>query len=282
MQSVIDYLENETTKQTIIRMIGENLHLYQGINTEEKIQSLTGSLYNYLVMECVQNNQYISLSKQTIDALNALYRKLVLHLRRIPADDDVSLVEHIVAQHRVQLIAILRNNTYNKRQEQLFIPCAEYTGLFQYQLLHLDECVLKQPLLDVGCGRKHQLLSYLKEKGFSDLFGIDQYQSDETGILCSNWFEYHFLPSSWGTILAHMSFSNHFRRSLITGGPEDGLYRRKYQEILDSLFVGGCFIYTPAIKTVEATLDASKYSITCFVNLEDRNLDTVCIRKIRE
>ncbi|MDD3929482.1 MAG: hypothetical protein PHY87_06780, partial [Sphaerochaeta sp.] len=181
MQSVIDYLENETTKQTIIRMIGENLHLYQGINTEEKIQSLTGSLYNYLVMECVQNNQYISLSKQTIDALNALYRKLVLHLRRIPADDDVSLVEHIVAQHRVQLIAILRNNTYNKRQEQLFIPCAEYTGLFQYQLLHLDECVLKQPLLDVGCGRKHQLLSYLKEKGFSDLFGIDQYQSDETG-----------------------------------------------------------------------------------------------------
>jgi len=282
MQSVIDYLENETTKQTIIRMIGENLHLYQGINTEEKIQSLTGSLYNYLVMECVQNNQYISLSKQTIDALNALYRKLVLHLRRIPADDDVSLVEHIVAQHRVQLIAILRNNTYNKRQEQLFIPCAEYTGLFQYQLLHLDECVLKQPLLDVGCGRKHQLLSYLKEKGFSDLFGIDQYQSDETGILCSNWFEYHFLPPSWGTILAHMSFSNHFRRSLITGGPEDGLYRRKYQEILDSLFVGGCFIYTPAIKTVEATLDASKYSITYFVNLEDRNLDTVCIRKIHE
>ena len=282
MQSVIDYLKNEVTKQTIIRMIGENLHLYQGINTEEKIQSLTGSLYNYLVMECVQNNQYISLSKQTIEALNALYRKLVLHLRRITAAADVSLVEHVVAQHRVQLIEILRSNTYNKQEEQLFIPCAEYTGLFQYQLLHLDEGVLKQPILDVGCGRKHQLLSYLMEKGYSDLYGLDQYQSDETGILCGNWFEYHFLPSSWGTILAHMSFSNHFRRSLITGEPEGGLYRRKYQEILDSLAVGGCFIYTPAIKTVEATLDASKYSITYFVNLEDRNLDTVCIRKIRE
>ena len=57
MKSIIGYLENEETKRRIIKVIREKLYIYQCINTEENIQSLNGSLYNYLVMECVQNNK---------------------------------------------------------------------------------------------------------------------------------------------------------------------------------------------------------------------------------
>ncbi|WP_320128784.1 hypothetical protein [uncultured Sphaerochaeta sp.] len=58
------------------------------------------------------------------------------------------------------------------------------------------------------------------------------------------------------------------------------LYTEKYQEILNSLFQGGCFIYSPSVKTIEQALDGASYSVTYFPNLDDRNLDTVCIRKI--
>ncbi len=281
MKSIIKYLENEETKKNILRILQENLSLYQGINTEEKIQSLTGSLYNYLVMECVQNNQYISLSKATIDALNTLYRNLILRLRGIAVGGNSSQhdLEGIVQHHRMNLISVLQCNTYNKNQEQLFIPCAEYSGSFQFHLLHLGDSLLKQPILDVGCGKKHQLLTYLKKKGYEDLFGIDQYLGDGHRVLCDNWLEYNFLPSTWGTVIAHMSFSNHLRRSLINQDSDRMLYVEKYRELLDSLLCGGCFIYSPSVRTVEKDIDPERYSVTYFSNLEDRDLDTVWIRR---
>ncbi|MFA7129056.1 MAG: hypothetical protein WC136_07810 [Sphaerochaeta sp.] len=281
MKSVITYLEDEATKETIMHLIEDNLYLYQGINTEDKIQGMTGSLYNYLVMECVQNNQYVSLSKDTIEELNTIYRDLILSLRGIAVGYKTSpcVLESVVQNHRAKLICALQSNTYTKHQEQLFIPCAEYSGSFQFHLLHLDDRELKQPIIDVGCGKKHQLLTYLREKGCTDLYGIDQYLSDEPGIVCGNWFDYQFLPSTWGTIVAHMSFSNHFRRSIINQDPDRMLFERKYQEMLDSLLVGGIFIYSPSVKVIEESLDLDRYSVTYFPNLEDRNLDTVCIVK---
>jgi len=39
MKSIITYLENEETKKNILSILQENLSLYQGINTEGKIQS---------------------------------------------------------------------------------------------------------------------------------------------------------------------------------------------------------------------------------------------------
>ena len=281
MNSIITYLMNEETKKNILHILQENLFLYQGINTEEKIQSLTGSLYNYLVMECVQNNQYISLSKDTINALNTLYRDLIVRLRGISIGGKASQhdLESIVHHHRMKLISVLQCNAYNKDQEQLFFPCAEYSGSFQFNLLHLGDNEIKQPILDVGCGKKHQLLTYLQKKGYDDLYGIDQYHNNGHRIFCDNWLEYQFLPSTWGTIIAHMSFSNHFRRSLINQDSDTQLYTKKYLELLDSLLCGGCFVYSPSVRPVEKELDTEKYSVTYFPNLEDRNLDTVCIRK---
>ena len=282
MKSIIAYLEDNETRKNIIHLIQENLYLYQGINTEEKIQSLTGSLYNYLVMECVQDNQYVSLSKNTIYALNTVYREFVLHLREIEVRSNIlqNDLENIVQDHRVKLITVLKKNTYNKNQEHLFIPCAEYSGDFQFNLLHLHDRVMKQPILDLGCGKKHELFSYLEEKGYGDLYGIDQYYSNEHRILCGNWFDYHFLPSTWGTVIAHMSFSNHFRRSIINQDPDRKLYTKKYLEILYSLLVGGCFIYSPAVRNIEETLDSQRFSIEYFPNLEDRNLDSVSIKRV--
>lgn len=282
MNNIIAYLNDEETKKTIMHIIWENLSLYQGINTEEKIQSLTGSLYNYFVLECVQNNQYVSLSNDSINTINGIYRDLIQNLGSIAvrSSDSMDNLGIVVQNHREKLIATLQCNTYADNQEQIFIPCSEYSGSFQFQLLRLGVIAMKDPILDVGCGKKHQLLTFLEEKGHEHLYGIDQYVSDDKRILCCNWFDYHFLPATWGTVIAHMSFSNHFRRSIINQDPALALYTYKYQEILGSLLPGGCFIYSPSVKTIERDLDATSYAVTYFSNLEDSNLDTVCIRKM--
>ncbi|NCC65291.1 MAG: hypothetical protein EOM15_11610 [Spirochaetia bacterium] len=281
MKSIIAYLESEETKKSILKILQENLPLYQNFNTEDKIQNLTGSLYNYLVKECVQNNQYVSLSKETTDAINSIYRDLVLQLHNLVLEGKASQqsLEKVVQLHRENLISVLQHNSYNKNDGQVTIPCSEYSGSFQYTLLHLEDIVLKEPILDVGCGKQHQLLTYLQEKGYTELNGLDQYHSDEPCILCGNWLEFQFKPASWGTIIAHMSFSNHFRRSLMNQDSEIVLYMDTYHHLLDSLICGGCFIYSPAVKDIERALDPKRYCVTYFPNSEDRTLDTVCVQK---
>ncbi|MDC7246084.1 MAG: hypothetical protein PQJ47_09280 [Sphaerochaetaceae bacterium] len=281
MRSIITYLEDKKTKGNIIQIIRENLSLYRMIRTEEKIHSIAGLLYDHLVMECVHSNQYISLSQKTMKEIENVYRNLILNLRHYAMQGSIAEgdLEQIVTKHRKNLIQTLQNNVNNRDQNQICSHCAEYTGSFQFSLLHLEGKMLRPPILDLGCGRRHQLITFLRSRGYDKLYGIDQYKGNDQNILCGNWLEYYFRPSSWGTIIAHMSFSNHFRRSLIAQDPVKGLYERKYHEILDSLSFGGSFIYTPALRIMEKHLDKTRFSITYHPNCDDRNLDTVCIQK---
>jgi len=280
MDNIINYLSDEKTKHDIIKTIQDNLYLYQGINTEEKIQSLSGSLYNYFATECVHNNQYASLSNATINKINLIYRDLILSLRNLSLQNNsVNNLEPIVSDHRNRLIEALRQNTHSKDQKQIFIPCSEYTGEFQVQLLRLKDIAMLEPMIDIGCGRQHQLITYLRTHGYEKTYGIDQYASDDKRIFRCNWFDFNFHLDTWGTVLAHMSFSNHFRRSILNQDEERGIYQEKYHEILNSLISGGCFIYSPSLRCIENGIDTSRYSVTYYPNLKDRNLDTVCVRR---
>lgn len=280
MNGVIEYLQDEHTKLNIIKLIKNNLYLYQQINTNEKIQSFSGSIYNYFVSECIQNNQYISLSNETINRINDIYINLVKKLKQISTDNyDNELIESIVINHREQLLKALSENEYHKCDNQLYIPCSEYSGSFQYTLLRLNQFRLLEPVMDIGCGKEYELLKYLEHAGYKDIFGIDQYISDNNYIACTNWFDYKFEPNKWGTVIAHMSFSNHFRRSLINEDINLEKYKDKYAEILRSLQINGLFIYTPSIKQIENSINKSYYSVAYYENMNDRNLDTVVIKR---
>lgn len=280
MNGVIEYLQDEHTKLNIIKLIKNNLYLYQQINTNEKIQSFSGSIYNYFVSECIQNNQYISLSNETINRINDIYINLVKKLKQISTDNyDNELIESIVIKHREQLLNALSENEYHKCDNQLYIPCSEYSGSFQYTLLRLNQFRLLEPVMDIGCGKEYELLKYLEHAGYKDIFGIDQYISDNNFIACTNWFDYKFEPNKWGTVIAHMSFSNHFRRSLINEDISLKKYKDKYAEILRALQINGLFIYTPSIKQIENSINKSYYSVAYYENMNDRNLDTVVIKR---
>ncbi|AEE15536.1 hypothetical protein [Treponema brennaborense] len=281
MKNIIQYLQSDETKERIVSLINDNILLYQGINTDIQIQKYTGLIYNQFVKECVQNNQYVSLSNKTINAINEIYKQLVLNLRKISSKKyEIIELRCIVDEHRNKLVSALENNDYEDKKEQLFIPCAEYTGEFQNEILRTDLNQLHEPIIDIGCGLSYELIKLLRRNGYSKVYGLDQYVSNDSKVACSNWFDYSFQESTWGTIIAHMSFSNHLRRSIINSDEYKDTYMKKYYEILHSLKQDGVFIYTPSVKVIEDELNRSEYEIQYFRNVNDKNLDTVYIRKL--
>ena len=69
-------------------------------------------------------------------------------------------------------------------------------------------------------------------------------------------------PDSWGSVIAHMSFSNHFMHNNLRNDGDFSGYANKYAQILKSLSKGGSFIYTPSLPFIEEFIDEKNFSIT--------------------
>ena len=278
--NIIEYLKDEQTKKQIISLILSNLDLYQGINSKQKIDSFTGILHNMFVKECVQNNQYISLSNSSISKLITQYGKLINQLREVKYNNFYE-IKNIVESHRYELIKIIEYNCYSETTNQKIIPCYEYTDDFQFSILRLGEFNLIEPIMDVGCGENCSLVNLLIDLGYKRVFGIDQYVSNEKNILTGNWFDYFFKKNSFGTIISHMALSNHFKRSIIDNDHnKQKIYENKYFEILEALKPDGLFIYTPSLSSIEEKVDREYFSIKRYENAADKELDTVIIKKV--
>lgn len=276
--TVIQYLQSSKSEDFILDLINDNIELYCGINTNQKINEFSGTLYNYFVTECIMNNQYLELSKNEYSRILSIYIELVQKLRGIAnGSRSKTQVRTIVKEHRTKLIELLSEKA---EKIDVIVPCAEYTNGFQQKILRLDSDSLMQPVLDIGCGRKASLIKDLRKKGIK-AFGFDQYISKEAYILCDNWLEYKFEPNSWGTIISHMSFTNHYRRCITYKSKDQSKYETKFFEILESLKKGGSFIYCPSLPEVEKYVDKEKFEVKHFMNNDNVQMDTVYIQAAR-
>ena len=103
-------------------------------------------------------------------------------------------------------------------------------------------------------------MTYLKDLGL-DIIGIDRFASECHYCFKTDWLEYNYGISRWGSIISNMSFSNHFVHH---HHREDGnfiAYARKYMEILNSLKPGGSFFYAPSLPFIEKYLDLNTFSV---------------------
>lgn len=277
--TIVQYLQNENSEKYILRLIMDNLYLYQSIDTEDKVDAFSGTLYNYFVNECIQKNQYLTLTQDDYKKVMNIYKKLITNLKEVDDNQNKEMqIIEIIRQHREKLIDLLK---IKNEEDEVIIPCSEYSYRLQEKVLQIDINDLCDPIIDIGCGQKASLVKDLLQKG-KDAFGIDQYASNEKKILNENWFEFHFIPMKWGTVISHMAFTNHFRRSITYETSDRARYEGKYLEILESLKPGGRFIYCPRIPEVEGMINMSEYEMKTFSNdRSDRLLDTVHIMRTR-
>jgi len=276
--TIIEYLLSDKSEEFIANNLFNNIDIYQGMDTDQKVAIFSGSLYNYFVNECVMNNQYLSLSKNDYAKVKAIYIQLIKNLR----NERVGQVEYcniraIVKEHRSRLVALLAGK---QDMVDVIIPCSEYSTSFQENILRLDISQILEPIIDIGCGHKASLVNEFRKRGLK-AYGIDQYLKGEPYLLCENWLEFNYSGTRWGTVIAHMSFTNHLRRCLVYNKAEVGLYIAKYHEIIESLQPGGSFIYCPSLPEIESGIDKEKYAIVHYGNCADALLDTVRITRYK-
>lgn len=204
-----------------------------------------------------ENNQYIHINKNEYLEVLELYRLLVEDIQ------DVLLpFGEIEARHYTRLGKMLqKTNPFLYRRyaggEEILQPvvCAEYSPAFLMELLGLEPETIKEPILDIGCGRSGALVNHLRGLGLS-AYGIDRLQENKDYFQKADWLEYDFGRDKWGTLLANLSFSSHFLHHILQNEPCTRDYSRAYAAMLLSLRPGGRFIYAPSLPLLEEALPA--------------------------
>lgn len=174
-------------------------------------------------------------------------------------------------------------------------PCHEYDPEFQLALWGITPAnlrsELKEPILDLGCGQQASLVRYLRAAGL-EAYGVDRFvdadpagggdgrggdgrggegrspvDGDSDGLVDGeflrqgDWLDTPLQPKSWGTIISHMGFSNHFFHHHLRKDGHPERYARRFMDILGALKQGGRFLYAPGLPFFEPLLPEAEAQV---------------------
>lgn len=257
----------ESTVDFINDRNNEILNYFNSIFNAHKEQNLINTIVNKVLLSFYKSNQFIDFSPEDIQKLKSFYIDLILEIVAYLEGNSADDLKPIIQKHYNNLrFWISQTNPFIKvinqnRPYVVDVVCSEYSPEMQLSVLELDLISLMQPLIDIGCGYNANLVKYLRSKGIS-AFGLDRIiNSKEDFFENTDWMSYFFFPDKWGTIIAHMSFSNHFLHHHYRNDGHFSEYALKYSQIINSLIVGGRFIYSPSLPFIEEFLESDKYFV---------------------
>lgn len=242
--------------------------LYRSLETDN-FNALSKYMTDRTCAIFIDINQFLDFDNMKMNGLKEIYREfmediLILCRKNSPTAEDVS---EIFKKHTLRLTDYLHETNgieifERYRREKLLqeVVCRNYSDAFQTALLDLKFENIMEPVLDLGCGERAELINYLRKAGIR-AEGIDRVKGKREDYFASNWFDVVLEPESWGTIISHMAFSNHFWHHHLRSDGEMQRYSLKYHEILRSLKPGGLFIYAPGLPFIEKDLNIKDYSI---------------------
>ena len=229
--------------------VGTDSTALSGDRFEEAV-SLAAEL---MIDRLYSTNQYIQVDEPAREALKSIYR------RTWAICLETGDVETALRQHHFPLLADWVGRLYPGGMKAALasqktigpVVCQTYSAEFQIQLLRLDLQKLRQPLLDIGCGKDALLVRYLRSLDI-EAYGLDRSLRRSSPFLeeC-HWLEKDYEAGKWGTVVSNMAFTNHFayvHRHDMCQAPR---YQEKYREILESLQDGGSFVYGPGAPELE-------------------------------
>ncbi|MDP3049908.1 MAG: class I SAM-dependent methyltransferase [Eubacteriales bacterium] len=214
-------------------------------------------------------NQYVDVDDQFLCALNDLYEDFVRAVfGKLQTDRtiDPHWLTVRVMEHQLRLRSLLGSvdelRIFPDELEYLEpVPCSDYSAELQLHILGIRPDELLEPVLDLGCGEQANLVIYLRQLGIK-AYGLDRINRNQLHVCQASWFKVKLHANQWGTVISHLSFTNHFRRHHLKVNGQHAAYARKYMEVLGSLKPKGSFFYTPDLPLVEQFLSPDLYSVT--------------------
>ncbi|MBN2193010.1 MAG: class I SAM-dependent methyltransferase [Polyangiaceae bacterium] len=218
-----------------------------------------------------ERNQYVTWNdmaqEQLTKLFSAYYRRLGDVLETAGSVED--LREHLVPVdegHLGRLARFVQSLWRDGAGETETVAlsdtiASEYSVALQFEVLGLDSLTLRSPVLDVGCGTSALLVHHLRNLGF-EAYGLERSPTQAPFVRVGDWLQTDFGANRWGTVIAHLSFTNHFVLHHGTSEETAGEYAQTYLRLLHSLVPGGSFHYAPGVPFIESFLPAEEYSVT--------------------
>ncbi|HML20203.1 MAG TPA: class I SAM-dependent methyltransferase [Aggregatilinea sp.] len=240
-----------------------------GRDARQRSQTLTffvGSMTHFIQAK----NQFIPLGREQVHTLTDIYDVFLADfrdtLRPVPSPRRLGVqLRQVLAAHQADLEQFVRDLAHVYGSDFVFSEpvCHEYSPALQLSLLHAPLDRLAEPVLDLGCGPRGQLVRHLARQG-KTVVGIDRAASPDALLLQADWLDFPLEPGTWGTIISHMALSNHFLHHHLRqdGHPEQ--YACVYMAALHALKPGGSFYYTPGLPFIEDLLPRGEFSVERF------------------
>jgi hypothetical protein len=230
---------------------------------ELEIENYINETVYTLIKEIYEINQFVNVSKQNLEEVKKIYRDTWESIKKKDSVEKILYTEHYPKLSAWLSGIYPEEFHYPMRNQKLInkIVCKEYTPELQLNILSLLVSEITEPFLDIGCGENANLVNYLRENS-KEAFGFDRIIKLENKYLQrSDWFDYEYGKQKWGTIISNMALSNNFIYTANYKMESLDEYKKLYLRILDSLLLGGIFIYAPSFKKYEEELDLEKYKV---------------------
>jgi SAM-dependent methyltransferase len=220
-----------------------------------------------------ENNQFVHFDEHEKNRLQKIYSQYLTDIKTtvetsLTADELETRLSKVIEDHfldiRKNISRFFDHEMEQRVQENVILKqavCSEYSPELQLQILGIDATQMLPPVLDIGCGKQGKLVKHLNDRGIQTV-GIDRFIEPQPHLIEADWFQVDFSPDTWGVILSHMAFSNHFlfHHRYTHGNPE--AYARLYMQILSSLKPGGAFYYAPSLPFIEQFLPGNIYALS--------------------
>jgi len=249
----------ESIKELILQIAQEQWH-------KQELTELIDLCVKTALASFYEVNQYYYFDRAACTELERIYFQLVLDIKeqRSGSIDFHSLgskhflrLKHWLLQYYPEAHHIYPSEIPKIEQP---VVCAEYSAALQLEVIGIDINTLVEPILDIGCGKEQQLVTYLQQKGFA-AYGLDRMVNESATSFQESWLEFDYKPHHWGTIISHLGFSNHFLHQHLRQSELALQYATTFKRILTSLKEGGTFYYTPGLPFIESYLSSVEFKV---------------------
>lgn len=265
-------------------------HLRAGTGEHGRLVAAAASRFGRQIRERSQYVEWDEAAHQRLEPLFATYYARLGELLA-SAGGVEDLEARLVLAHEGHLGRLARFVSSLWREgaepnEQIALTdtvSSEYSAGLQLEVLGIEASALQGPVLDLGCGPSALLVHHLRNLGF-EAFGLERSPTDARYVWRGDWLKTDFGRDHWGTVIAHLSFTNHFVLHHAASEETAGEYAQAYLRILRSLVLGGSFVYAPGLPFIEGLLPADEFRVLRRELLEapdEGSIDAVRVVRLR-
>ena len=233
--------------------------IINAMNTDEytKVMNKLAKSFMTNLAKGAQTNRF---TQKDCNEILDIYHKLI---------EDVSNFnmnyEKIALEHFVRVRNFINDFTTKSDDDKEKLS---YSPEFILKVLNVNLENIEGKVLDIGCGKKGELVNFLRKKGIQ-AYGIDMNCEDSDVLEQEDWLQKEYPKDTYSLITSNLSFTKYFNQANLEEQNDEECieYAQTYMNILNSLKVGGKWHYVPSVTFIEELLPEDKYEVVnSFVN----------------